>query len=437
PPAVACWPRVAVQLPIYNERYVVTRLLNAVAALNYPRDRLVVQVLDDSTDETTAIVATQIAPLRAAGLDIRHVRRPDRAGFKAGALAHGLRELDVAFVAIFDADFIPPPDFLRCTVAHLLTNPQMGVVQTRWGHLNSGDNLLTAVQTLALDGHFVVEQPARQRAGWLLNFSGSGGVWRTCAIKAAGGWQADTLTEDLDLSYRAQLAGWQIGYLPDVVVPGELPTQLAAYKQQQARWAQGGTQCLLKLAGPVWRCPRLTLPQRIMATLHLSQYLPHLLIMLLVLLTPLLLATGALPRLALGPLGALGILGVGPPLLLITAQAVTTPHWLPRSLALPALIVLATGLALSNTRAILSALAGQRTAFRRTPKFAQGGRVSGYRLPADTLIVWELVLCGYALWGALTALTVAPALVPLLALHCAAFGLVLLWDLRELWELRR
>ncbi len=263
------FPTVAVQLPIYNELFVVERLLQAVAALDYPRDRLWIQILDDSTDSTTELVARTVAALQQQGVNIAHVRRPNREGYKAGALAYGMTLLNVEYIAVLDADFVPQPDFLQRTIAFLVSNPKIGMVQTRWGHLNPDDNALTKGQALALDGHFVVEQTARSRAGLLMNFNGSGGVWRVNAINEAGGWRDETLTEDLDLSYRAQLLGWRFAYMPDVVVPGELPEHIAAYKQQQARWAKGGTQVFRLMIFPVWRHPRLTLGQRLMATMHL------------------------------------------------------------------------------------------------------------------------------------------------------------------------
>ena len=305
PPPVSVWPRVAVQLPVYNERHVIERLLAAVAALDYPRQCLKVQVLDDSSDETSAIIRRMLPSLRAQGLDIQHLQRAQRRGYKAGALAEGLAQLDCDLVAVLDADFVPPPDFLRRTVPHLVADEGIGMVQTRWGHLNWPDNALTRGQALALDGHFIVEQTARNRAGWFINFSGSGGVWRRSCILEAGGWSALTLTEDLDLSYRAQLAGWRFLYLPDVVVPAEVPPQMAAWKQQQARWARGSTRTLIGLLLPLWRAP-LPPAQRIMATLHLCQYLPHPLMLLMLLLTPLLLPGRPAAYAAAGSAGAGG-----------------------------------------------------------------------------------------------------------------------------------
>jgi len=235
------WPFVTVQLPIYNEMHIVTRLVETTAALDYPRDRLEIQVLDDSDDGTHKIAAWAVDAARLRGVDIVHITRAERLGFKAGALSEGLSIARGEFVAVFDADFVAPPDFLKRVVPQF-HDPSVGCVQARWGHLNRDYSALTQVQALGIDGHFIVEQTARSRAGLFLNFNGTAGVWRRAAIDDAGGWQGDTLTEDLDLSYRAQLKGWRFAYLPDVVVPAEIPAQISAFKRQQARWAQGSIQ---------------------------------------------------------------------------------------------------------------------------------------------------------------------------------------------------
>jgi hypothetical protein len=242
PPAE--WPVVTVQLPLYNEMYVATRLLDAVCRLSYPRDRLEIQVLDDSTDETSELVAAEVARWRERGVDVRHVRRGDRAGFKAGALDAGLACARGELLAVFDADFVPGPDFLEKTVPYFTdpADPQggsrLGMVQARWEHINRGYSLLTRIQAILLDGHFVIEHTARNRSGRFFNFNGTAGIWRRQAIEDAGGWQHDTLTEDLDLSYRAQLAGWRFVYLPEVTVPSELPVDVRGFKSQQHRWAK-------------------------------------------------------------------------------------------------------------------------------------------------------------------------------------------------------
>lgn len=435
PKPVAEWPTVAVQLPIYNEMYVVERLLDSVAQLDYPREKLTIQVLDDSTDETTAIIANKVAELQERGLNIQHVRRGTRQGYKAGALAYGLSLLEgVEMVAVLDADFAPYPDFLRRTVAPLVHDPQLGMVQARWGHLNSEDNILTMGQSLALDGHFVIEQTARNRAGWLMNFNGTCGVWRVSTILDAGGWQDVTLSEDFDLSYRAQLKGWRFLYLPDVVVPGELPLHIAAYKQQQARWAKGSTQCMTLLLKPIWTSNRLTLMQRIMGTIHLCQYMVHPLIVLMLILTPPLLLTGSIQRL---PLGVLSFAGLGPPLVFVISQHALYPDWWRRLLALPALLALGTGVAWSNANAVLNGLFARKGEFKRTPKYAATRRDNKYALRINRHIIWEIALAAYALWGILLASQLAPTFMPYLTIYMCAFGAVGFWGLRDYLALRR
>ncbi|MEZ4671265.1 MAG: glycosyltransferase [Anaerolineae bacterium] len=432
-PAVAVWPLVVIQLPLFNERHVVGRLLDSVAALDYPSDRLTVQVLDDSTDETAAIVAEKVASLQKAGLQVQHVRRPQRTGYKAGALAYGLAHTTAELVVVLDADFVPSPDFLRRTVPYLVANPKLGMVQTRWGHLNPFNSLLTLGQTLALDSHFVIEQTARSRGGWLMTFNGSGGIWRAQCIREAGGWRDLTLTEDLDLSYRAQLAGWEFLYLPDVVVPGELPPQIAAYKQQQARWAKGTTQTLGHTLRPLWHS-RFSFSQRFMATLHLCQYMPHPLMITLLILTPPLLQSKSLQHL---PLGVLGGVGLGTPLIYVISQRAIYADWPRRLLAFPVLMALGTGIAWSNTRAVIDGIIGRNTEFRRTPKFAHEWHESGYALRRDPATWIELLLAAYSLWGMYLALRLNPALAPYLGIYGFAFGLVACWGFYDRWKMYR
>jgi cellulose synthase/poly-beta-1,6-N-acetylglucosamine synthase-like glycosyltransferase len=433
-PEIDTWPTVTIQLPIYNERHVVTRLLDAVAALDYPRDQLRVQVLDDSSDDTSALVALLTAKLRCEGLDIQHIRRETRTGYKAGALAYGASITDSEIMLVLDADFVLPPDFLRRTVPYMVADPGLGIVQTRWGHLNAGDNWITRAQALSVDAHFVVEQTARNRAGLLLTFNGSGGLWRADCIREAGGWRDDTLTEDLDLSYRAQLAGWRYLFLPEVAVPGELPPQLAAYKRQQARWAKGSVQCLIRLTRPVWRGRGLTLVQRIMTMQHLCQYLPHLLMLMLLLLTPVLLVTGGLQNLALAPLG---LVGLAPPLMYAVGQQALYRDWKSRMMAFPALMILGTGMIWNNTRAVLEALFDRSGEFRRTPKFGQRWQASSYALSGDGTTWIEAALAVYALWGTWLTLNQEPSLAPYLALYAVSLSAVALWGLWERWNLRR
>ncbi|MBE0689734.1 MAG: glycosyltransferase family 2 protein [Anaerolineae bacterium] len=433
-PNVEDWPQVAVQLPVFNERYVVERLLDAVAAMDYPRDRLSIQILDDSIDTTVEVIARKVAELRARGVQITHVRREQRDGYKAGALAYGLTLLDVDFVAVLDADFMPTPDFLKNTIPHLVHNPRLALVQGRWGHLNPFDNLLTRGQTLALDGHFIVEQTARNRAGFLMNFNGSAGVWRVKAIQDVGGWQSTTLTEDLDLSYRAQLGGWDCLYLPNVVVPAELPPQIAAYKQQQSRWAKGGSQCLRRLFIPVWSSKRLSFLQKLMATMHLAQYMVHPLIVLLVVLTPILILNNQLQLLNLG---ILGLAGLGPPLVFVISQYDLYRDWRKRLLAFPILLVLGTGMSYSNAVAAIEGLVSRRVEFHRTPKFAQHWQQNEYALSLNATAYVEAFLSLYALWGTWIALHKLPAVVPYLLLYGLAFGMVSLWGILDQFAMRK
>ncbi len=430
-------PAVTVQLPLYNEFDVAGRLIDAVAAIDYPRDKLLIQVLDDSTDMTAQLVARKLIALEARGFRAQQIRRANRKGFKAGALAEGLLHSDSEYIAIFDADFLPPPDFLRRTMPHLLADPALGIVQSRWGHLNAEANSLTRAQRLSIDTHFAVEQAARNRSGWLIPFNGTGGVWRRSCIEAAGGWSADTLTEDLDLSYRAQLAGWRSKFLPDVEAPGEIPPQLAAYKQQQARWATGSTQCLLKLARPIVSS-KLSAGQKIMAIQHLCQYLPQPLMLLMLLLTPPLLLADGLGSLTLAPLG---IIGLAPPLMYIAGQMqLHRTRGAARALtAFPALLFIGTGLSLSNSLAVLSGLLGFKPPFRRTPKFERDWQQSPYALPADLKLGLELALMSYAFWAAALAWELQRELCLHLLIYALSLALMAAWSLREnviLWRRR-
>ncbi len=439
----ATLPPVTVQLPIFNETLVVQRLIDAVARLDYPAGRLQIQVLDDSTDETTEIAAELVEQYRWQGLDIELLHRYDRSGFKAGALKEGLKRATGEFIVIFDADFVPEPDFLRRTVPHFAGDPRLGLVQTRWGHLNSDYSPLTAAQALALDGHFVVEQTARNRSGLLINFNGTAGVWRRQCIEAAGGWQADTISEDFDLSYRAQLAGWRCLFLPGVVAPAEIPPQLAAFKRQQFRWAKGSIQCFKKLGLPVLRSS-LPWPAKLQAMLHLSSYLVHPLMVILALVTPLLIVSGANTRVHF-PLIYLSLVSLGPPLLYAVAQAALYPaDWKRRYRAMLLLVLLGSGIALSNTKAVLEALLGIGNVFRRTPKFnlastADRWQTSAYRLPLERLVWGELLLSLYSFLGAWLAATHDNGFaVPFILLYACAFGyvsLLALWDARR--DLRR
>ncbi len=364
-------PVVTLQLPIFNESTVIVRLLASVARMDYPRAKLHIQVLDDSTDETVVIARREVEKLCEAGYDAEYVHRVNRVGYKAGALDHGLRTAKGAFIAIFDADFVCSPDFVRAVVGHFL-DEKVGCVQARWAHLNREASLLTKIQALMLDGHHMVENRARYGAGFLFNFSGTGGMWRRQAIVEAGGWQHDTLTEDLDLSYRAQLKGWRFIYRPDVVSPAELPEDIAALRAQQYRWAKGTVQTARKLLRRVVsKDSGLTASQRLEAAFHMTPHFTYpLMVMLSLLLLPILVTVDAtnwkvmllidLPM-CLAPLGSL----VSFYMLAESAQG--RSRWSAIKL-LPALIALGAGLAPHLTMAVRAGLREGGGEFIRTPK---------------------------------------------------------------------
>ena len=320
-------PFVTVQLPIFNEMYVLERLLAAVVNLDYPRDRLQIQVLDDSTDDTADLAERLVQQYVSQGVNMQLLHRTNRSGFKAGALREGLPSASGQYIAIFDADFVPEPDFLQRTIPHFLASPKVGLLQTRWGHVNADYSTLTRAQAIALDGHFVIEQTARNRAALFMNFNGTAGIWRKSCIESAGGWQDDTICEDLDLSYRAQLNNWEFLYLPDVVVPAEIPPQLNAFKRQQFRWAKGSMQCAFKLTGTVLRRNDYSLFKRIQAVLHLTNYSVHPLMVILLLSTlPFILLHSPLSRYV----GFLSFVSLGPPLMYSVGQRNIHPDWLRR-----------------------------------------------------------------------------------------------------------
>ncbi len=375
-------PKVTIQLPLFNEATVTVRLLEAVVQMDYPRDRLEIQVLDDSTDETQALAKSTVERLRAStGVDMVYLHRTDRVGYKAGALDAGQKVAKGELVAVFDADFLPQPDFLRRVVAHF-DDPAIGMVQTRWGHLNREHSTLTAVQALMLDGHHLVENRARFAAGNLFNFSGTGGIWRKEAIEAAGGWQHDTLTEDLDLSYRAQLAGYRFVYRDDVVSPAELPEDVSALRAQQYRWAKGTVQTARKLLGRVLRS-KLSVSQRLEAFFHLTPHFAYpLMIVLSVLLLPALIflpATDTKTMLVVDLPLVIGTTGSLATFYMLAESAQGRSRW--SALArLPMLIALGAGLAPHLTKAVFEGLQQMSGEFVRTPK--KGSKEGRYRARA-------------------------------------------------------
>jgi cellulose synthase/poly-beta-1,6-N-acetylglucosamine synthase-like glycosyltransferase len=364
-------PRITVQLPIFNEQYVVERLLDAICKLKYPREKLEIQVLDDSTDETVGVARDLVERYAELGNPITYHHRTNRAGFKAGALAEGLKTAKGEFVAIFDADFTPPEDFLLLTIHHF-TDPKIGMVQTRWTHINRSYSFLTQVEAILLDGHFVLEHSGRARSGVFFNFNGTAGVWRRKTIDEAGGWQHDTLTEDTDLSYRAQLKGWKFIYLQDVECPAELPVEMTAFKTQQARWAKGliqtGKKILPRVLGSdaPWHT-------KVEAWYHLTANISYpLMIVLSVLLLPAMIIRfyqGWFQMLYIDlPLFMASTFSISS-FYLVSQRELFPKSWFKSLLYLPFLMALGIGLTITNTKAVLEALIGKQSAFARTPKY--------------------------------------------------------------------
>jgi cellulose synthase/poly-beta-1,6-N-acetylglucosamine synthase-like glycosyltransferase len=432
------WPRVTVQLPLYNEHNVVERVIDTAAAIDYPAALLHIQVLDDSTDDTLTLAAARVAHHSARGLHISHVRRPNREGYKAGALRHGLDHTDGEFIAIFDADFVPEPDFLRRTIPHFYPDARVGVVQTRWGHLNADESLLTRLQAFGLDAHFLIEQVGRTAGGHFINFNGTGGVWRRACITDAGGWQADTLTEDLDLSYRAQLRNWRFVYLPGVVAPAELPAAMDALKSQQFRWTKGAAETARKHLGAVFRSPQ-SLGTKLHALFHLLNSSVYVVIMLMALLSVPLVFIRA-HNLEFRPVFQLASV------FLLAFVPLIYYYYTAWRLARPAddtsrypsmfllFLAVSMGLALHNSRAVLLGWLGQSTAFIRTPKV--GTSVAGVRRyrtgGVGWLVAMEGLLAAYFAFGLLAGLYFGDAgLLPFHLLLTIGFGAVCYYSLRH------
>ena len=402
PPAdPAEWPFVTIQLPVRDERYVVERLLAAAASVDYPRDRLEIQLLDDSDDETTEIAARIIAELRAGGVDVVHIRRPDRCGFKAGALQYGLDRARGSLLAVFDADFVPPATILR-ELAPYFEDSGVGVVQARWAHRNREYSALSRAQAISLDSHFLIEHSARMSGGRFLNFNGTAGLLRKACVVDAGGWQADTLTEDLDLSYRAQLRGWRFVFAPGAACPGELPVEMNAFKAQQHRWVKGSVQVARKLLPRIWRSNS---PASVKweATFHLTNNVAYVLLLLLsVIVYPVVLARYQTRSLlfTIADLALLVTATVPVLIYFVYAQRESRADWKRQLRHIPFVLSLGIGLAVNNTRAVLEGLWGPRGSFDRTPKYQierRGDRWWGmrYRAPIKPWVLLELALAGY------------------------------------------
>lgn len=432
-------PQVVTQIPVYNEVNVVERVMRAAAAMTYPAGRHAIQVLDDSTDETAPLIDRVAGELRAAGHDVQVVRRPDRAGYKAGALQHGIDRTHATIFAIFDADFIPPADFLMKTIPAMVVNPRVGLVQARWGHLNREQSAITRAEALGLDGHFTLDQGARACSGLFMNFNGTAGVWRRQAIIDAGGWQHDTLTEDLDLSYRAQLAGWQCEYFFDLVVPAELPDNMNALKAQQFRWAKGSIQTALKLMPAIMRS-NFSLIAKIEAFYQICGYLVHPLMLWVALMSvPYSTFVTAYRYPADGLLPVLFMLGTLAPYIIYSVPQLLLYRkgWWRNVLYLPMITIFGVGIAISNTRAVLEAVAGKTSPFVRTPK-AGDKPLHAYRASISRLTLLEALAGAYCLGAMLYYLEVDKyAAVSYMVICATGFSIVALLSLYPSLRARR
>jgi cellulose synthase/poly-beta-1,6-N-acetylglucosamine synthase-like glycosyltransferase len=403
-PSTFVWPEVTIQLPVYNEPWVVRRLIDSAARLNYPLDKLSIQVLDDSTDETTHQADEQVQYWKSRGRKISLIHRTVRSEYKAGALRNGLEHSSSEYLAIFDADFIPPGNWLKKAMEPFLESDgkSVGMVQTRWEHINETQSPLAHAQALFLDGHFGIEQRVRSDEGWFFGFNGTAGIWRRQCILDGGNWHGDTLSEDLDLSYRAQLKGWRFRYLPNVIAPAELPTTMSAFKIQQFRWAKGSMQAVRKNVPCILHAP-VGLWKKWEGLLHISGFIMHPLMVCMVLLS-LPLSLSGRQALKSTPTAWLGIGSLGAPLLFAVAEWSLNPGhgWLRRFAWLPLMTILATGVAVSNTKAVISGLLNIQSPFQRTPKTGTGplrrhyGRASRDSVTVDSVTWMELALAVYS-----------------------------------------
>jgi len=397
--------KVTIQLPLYNELYVVERLIDSVCEIDYPKENLEIQVLDDSTDETVKLVANKVAEKQALGFNILHVRRTLREGFKAGALKEGMKTATGEFIAIFDADFIPSKDFLLKTLSHF-TDEKIGMVQTRWEHLNGDYSILTKAQALALDGHFVIEQNVRNKAGFFINFNGTGGVWRRSCIEDAGNWHADTLTEDLDLSYRAQLKGWRFVFLRDEISPAELPSEINALKAQQFRWTKGAIETAKKIL-PIVLKSKLPIRVKIQATFHLTNNLAFPFILLAAILNvPLIFIKNSGSHEAYFAVMSIFILAfIGSFMFYLYSQKDIRTDWRKKIVLFPLFMAGSMGFAVNNSRAVIEGLLSRKSEFVRTPKFKVVDQKDSWsnnkylNKKLEPSVIVELIMALYCLVG--------------------------------------
>ncbi len=421
-------PTVTIQLPIYNEKYVAARLIDAVCALDYPKDKLCIQILDDSDDDTYDIIENLVSKYKNNGHDIYHVRRANRKGYKAGALRHAMKFAKGDFIAIFDADFIPPTWFLRKTVPYF-SDPKIGLVQCRWGHVNEKYSALTKAQALSLDFHFLIEQKAKSNSHLFMSFNGTAGIWRRECIDNSGGWHTSTLVEDLDLSYRAQMKGWKCVFIPDIVVNAELPVQMNAAKRQQFRWAKGSIQCAIKLLADVAIKRRIPVDTKIQAFVQLTRHIVHPLVLAQFLILPILLAakinlyviTG-LPLLSM-----VAYVAMGPVAYIMIIRELYSKSWKSKALSYLYLVFYSAGMSVNNTVAVFDAFFGKKNEFLRTPKFgiikkSDDWRDKAYALPFTKTTLLELFFGVYGIVGMFVAIfSNNPVFAPILGIQVVGF----------------
>ena len=421
-------PTITIQLPIYNEKYVATRLVDAVCAQDYPKEKMRIMVLDDSDDDTVNIMHQTVLKYQSQGFDISHVRRGTREGYKAGALKHAMKSTTSDFVAIFDADFIPPEWYLKKAIPHF-TNSKIGLIQCRWGHVNENYSALTQAQALNLDFHFLVEQKAKSNSHLFMNFNGTAGIWRKECIDDAGGWHTATLVEDLDLSYRAQMKGWKCLFLPDIVVDAELPVQMNGAKRQQFRWAKGSIQCAIKLLGSILLKRKITFDAKLQAFIQLTRHIVFPLMLIQFITLPILLASEVnlyivsfLPAVTLAT-----YLAMGPGAYLLVIHKMYKKNWKAHAKALPYLLVYSIGMSVNNTVAVFDGVIGKKNEFLRTPKYGivkndDDWRDKAYNLPFTKTTLLELFFAVYGILGIFIAIfSNNPIFVPIIGLQAVGF----------------
>ncbi len=421
-------PTITIQLPIYNEKYVAQRLVDAVCHMDYPKDKMKIMVCDDSDDDTVELLRGVVNGYKKEGYQIEHVRRGTRKGYKAGALKHAMKTTDTELVAIFDADFIPPTWFLKRAIPHFATS-NIGLVQCRWGHVNENYSTITQVQALSIDFHFLVEQKAKSNSHLFMNFNGTAGIWKRECIEDAGGWHTATLVEDLDLSYRVQMKGWKCLFLPDIVVNAELPAQMNGAKRQQFRWAKGSIQCAIKLLSDVALKRNVAIEAKIQAFIQLTRHIVYPLVLIQFLSLPVLLAAqinlyvvSVLPAVTIAT-----YLAMGPGAYVLVIQGMYNKSWKSKAKLLPALLIYNAGMSVNNTVAVFDAIFGKKNEFHRTPKYGivtkkDDWKDKAYNLPFTQTTLLEIFFGVYGIMGIFIAIfSNNPVFVPIIALQTIGF----------------